>query len=114
MSAEEAATKAKAELEGAESQLTLMDGEPVLGENPVRLKRLKARAEKTKEEEVSARESLEAKEALLARALDENEVPAMNSLLLLPLHAGKRRSTAACCKFILWNRKEGHDFKELQ
>ncbi|KAH7844207.1 hypothetical protein Vadar_025482 [Vaccinium darrowii] len=73
MSAEEAATKAKAELEGAESQLTLMDGEPVLGENPVRLKRLKARAEKTKEEEVSARESLEAKEALLARALDENE-----------------------------------------
>ncbi|XP_058208766.1 nuclear cap-binding protein subunit 1 [Rhododendron vialii] len=73
VSAEEAATKAKAELEGAESQLTLMDGEPVLGENPVRLKRLKARAEKTKEEEVSARESLEAKEALLARALDENE-----------------------------------------
>lgn len=82
MSAEEAATKAKAELEGAESQLTLMDGEPVLGENPVRLKRLKARAEKTKEEEVSALESLEAKEALLARALDENEVPATNSLLL--------------------------------
>ncbi|KAI8557323.1 hypothetical protein RHMOL_Rhmol04G0001700 [Rhododendron molle] len=73
VSAEEAATKAKAELEGAESQLTLMDGEPVLGENPVRLKRLKARAEKTKEEEVSACESLEAKEALLARALDENE-----------------------------------------
>ncbi|KAG5550845.1 hypothetical protein RHGRI_009325 [Rhododendron griersonianum] len=73
VSAEEAATKAKAELEGAESQLTLMDGEPVLGENPVRLKRLKARAEKTKEEEISARESLEAKEALLARALDENE-----------------------------------------
>ncbi|GFZ07347.1 ARM repeat superfamily protein [Actinidia rufa] len=71
--AEEATTKAKAELEGAESKLTLVDGEPVLGENPGRLKRLKARAEKTKEEEVSARETLEVKEALLARALDENE-----------------------------------------
>ncbi|KAL6975042.1 Nucleic acid dioxygenase ALKBH1 [Sarracenia purpurea var. burkii] len=73
VSAEEAATKAKEELEAAESKLSLVDGEPVLGENPVRLKRLKAKAEKTKEEEVSARESLEAKEALLARALDENE-----------------------------------------
>ncbi|CAL5402505.1 unnamed protein product [Camellia sinensis] len=65
VSAEEAATKAKAELEGAEAKLTLVDGEPVLGENPVRLKRLKANAEKTKEAEV--------KEALLARALEENE-----------------------------------------
>lgn len=51
-----------------------MDGEPVLGDNPARLKRLKANAEKAKEEEVSVHESLEAKEALLARALDENEV----------------------------------------
>lgn len=51
-----------------------MDGEPVLGDNPVKLKRLKANAEKAKEEEVSVHESLEAKEALLARALDENEV----------------------------------------
>lgn len=74
VSAEETAAKAKTELEAAESKLTLVDGEPVLGENPVRLKRLKSYAEKAKEEEVSVRESLEAKEALLARALDENEV----------------------------------------
>lgn len=74
VSAEEAAAKAKAELDGAESKLSLVDGEPVLGENPVRLKHLKANVEKTKEEEVTVQESLEAKEALLARALDENEV----------------------------------------
>ncbi|KAF7801834.1 nuclear cap-binding protein subunit 1 [Senna tora] len=71
--AEDAAKEAKAELDAAESKLTLVDGEPVLGENPVRLNRLKSRAEKAKEEEVSLRESLEAKEALLARAIDENE-----------------------------------------
>lgn len=74
VAAEEAAEEAKTELEAAESKLTLVDGEPVLGENPVRLSRLKSRAEKVKEEEVSARESLEAKDALLARALDEIEV----------------------------------------
>lgn len=74
VSAEEAAATAKAESVAAESKLSLMDGEPVLGENPVRLKRLKSYAEKAKEEEVSVRESLEAKEALLARALDEFEV----------------------------------------
>lgn len=73
VSAEEAAAKAKGELEVAESKLTLVDGEPVLGENPMRLTRLKLRAEKAKEEEISVRESMEAKEALLARALDENE-----------------------------------------
>ncbi|KAI8008074.1 Nuclear cap-binding protein subunit 1 [Camellia lanceoleosa] len=39
VSAEEAATKAKAELEGAESKLTLVDGEPLLGENPGKAKR---------------------------------------------------------------------------
>ncbi|KAJ1391985.1 MIF4G-like, type 3, partial [Sesbania bispinosa] len=72
-SAEEAAKEAKAELDAAESKLSLVDGEPVLGENPVRLNRLKSHAEKTKEEVVSLRESLEAKEALLARATDENE-----------------------------------------
>lgn len=38
------------------------------------MKRLKLSAEKTKEEEVSVRDSLEAKEALLARALEEIEV----------------------------------------
>ncbi|KAJ9164313.1 hypothetical protein P3X46_023908 [Hevea brasiliensis] len=73
LSAEEAATKAKAELDAAESKLTLVDGEPVLGENPAKMKPLKSNAEKTKEEEISVRDSLEAKEALLARALDENE-----------------------------------------
>lgn len=72
--AEEAAKEAKAELDAAESKLSLVDGEPVLGENPVRLNRLKSRAEKAKEEVVSLQESLEAKEALLVRAIDENEV----------------------------------------
>lgn len=72
-SAEKAAKEAKAEVDAAESTLTLVDGEPVLGENPVRLNRLKSRAEKAKEELVSLQESLEAKEALLARATDENE-----------------------------------------
>ncbi|CAM8952918.1 unnamed protein product [Rhodiola kirilowii] len=71
--AEETSTKAKSELAIAESKLTLVDGEPVLGENPGRMKRLKSYAEKAKEEEVSLRDSLEAKTALLARALDENE-----------------------------------------
>ncbi|KAK2972033.1 hypothetical protein RJ640_005053 [Escallonia rubra] len=73
VAAELNASKAKAELDAAESKLTLVDGEPVLGENPVRMKRLKSYAEKAKEEEVSVRESLEAKEALLARAVYENE-----------------------------------------
>lgn len=71
--AEEAATKSKAELEAAEVKLSLVNGEPVLGENPMRMKRLKSHAEKTKEEEISVRDSLEAKEALLARAIDEIE-----------------------------------------
>ncbi|XP_037491219.1 nuclear cap-binding protein subunit 1 [Jatropha curcas] len=73
VSAEEAAAKAKAELDAAESKLTLVDGEPVLGENPVKMKPLKSKAEKTNEEAISVRDSLEAKAALLARALDENE-----------------------------------------
>ncbi|KAJ4845961.1 Nucleic acid dioxygenase ALKBH1 [Turnera subulata] len=73
LSAEEAASKAQSELEAGESKLSLVGGEPVLGENPARLKRLKSLADKAKEEEVSVRESLEAKEALLARAFDENE-----------------------------------------
>lgn len=72
--AEEAATKSKAELEAAEVKLSLVNGEPVLGENPMRMKRLKSHAEKTKEEEISVSDSLEAKEALLARAIDEIEV----------------------------------------
>ncbi|KAI3456671.1 hypothetical protein Pfo_013334 [Paulownia fortunei] len=75
VTATEAASKAQAELEDAKSKLTLtlVDGEPVLAENPVKMKRLKSNAEKTKEEEVSTCESLEAKEALLARAIDEIE-----------------------------------------
>ncbi|XP_021723617.1 nuclear cap-binding protein subunit 1-like [Chenopodium quinoa] len=72
-SAEEATANAKAEVEAAESKLTLMNGEPVVGDNPIKLKRLINSSEKAKEEEVSLRESLEAKEALLFRALGENE-----------------------------------------
>ncbi|GER52774.1 nuclear cap-binding protein subunit 1 [Striga asiatica] len=74
-SAKEAASKALAELEDAKTNLTLtlVDGEPVLAENPAKMKRLKSNAEKTKEEEVSTQESLEAKEALFARAGEEIE-----------------------------------------
>ncbi|KAI3967263.1 hypothetical protein MKW92_027666 [Papaver armeniacum] len=71
--AAEAASQAKAELEAAETKITLRDGEPVQGEGPVRMKRLTSIAEKANEELVSARDTLEAKEALLARALEENE-----------------------------------------
>ncbi|KAG9143898.1 hypothetical protein Leryth_016096 [Lithospermum erythrorhizon] len=74
LSAEKASSKAREELEAAESKLSLMDGEPVVGENPMKMKRLRTSAEKAKEEEASTRESLEAKEALLARAINENEV----------------------------------------
>ncbi|XP_042497800.1 nuclear cap-binding protein subunit 1 isoform X1 [Macadamia integrifolia] len=73
LSAEEATAKAKADLEAAESKLTVVNGEPVLGENPARMKRLKSYTEKAKEHEVSICDSLEAKTALLTRALDENE-----------------------------------------
>ncbi|KAK4857487.1 hypothetical protein QYF36_001438 [Acer negundo] len=71
--AEEAAAKAKADLQAAESKLTLMGGEPVLGDKPARMNRLKSQSEKAEKEELSASESLEAKEALFARALGENE-----------------------------------------
>ncbi|CAI8613473.1 unnamed protein product [Vicia faba] len=73
-SAEVAANEAKTELDVAESKLALVDGEPVVGDNPVKMNRLKSRAEKAKEELVSIQDSIEAKEALLARATDENEV----------------------------------------
>lgn len=46
--------------------------------------RFKSNAEKKKEEEVSARESLEAKDALLARALDENKVFEKQLVLTFP------------------------------
>ncbi|MFS7984951.1 putative nuclear cap-binding protein subunit 1 [Helianthus anomalus] len=71
--AEKIAAMAKAELDGAESKLMLVDNEPVVGEHPAKMKRLISNAEKTKADEVSARESLESKEALFARALEENE-----------------------------------------
>ncbi|KAI7750295.1 hypothetical protein M8C21_005816 [Ambrosia artemisiifolia] len=71
--AEKIAAMAKAELDGAENKLMLVDGEPVVGDNPAKTKRLKLNAERTKEDEVSTRESLESKEALFARALEENE-----------------------------------------
>lgn len=72
--AEKASANARAELEAAESKLSLVEGEPVLGDNPAKMKRLKATLERTGEAEVSVRESLEAKEALLNRALSETEV----------------------------------------
>lgn len=71
--AEQNAAKAKAELDDAETKLMLVDGEPVVGENPARMKRLKSNAAKTKDDELAIRESLESKEALFARALEENE-----------------------------------------
>lgn len=72
--AEKASANARVELEAAESKLSLVDGEPVLGDNPAKMKRLKSTVEKTGEAELSIRESLEAKEALLNRALSETEV----------------------------------------
>lgn len=76
VSAKEAASKALAELEDAKSKptLALVDGEPVLAENPVKMKRLKSNVDKTLENEVSTREALEAKEALFVRAVEEIEV----------------------------------------
>eukprot|EP00268_Persea_americana_P003351 TRINITY_DN11016_c0_g1_i1.p1 TRINITY_DN11016_c0_g1~~TRINITY_DN11016_c0_g1_i1.p1 ORF type:complete len:909 (-),score=191.41 TRINITY_DN11016_c0_g1_i1:321-2897(-) len=73
VSAQNSFVQAKAELDAAESKLEIVDGEPVQTENPVRLKRLKAFADRAKEEEISIQESLEAKEALLGRAHNENE-----------------------------------------
>lgn len=97
--AEKAASRAREELESAESKLSVIDGEPVLGENPVRIKRLKSYAEKAKEEEVSVRDSLEAKEALLARAVDEIEALFLSlyksflTALAEPLHDASRDGT---------------------
>ncbi|CAI9259706.1 unnamed protein product [Lactuca saligna] len=71
--AEQSAAKAKAELDAAETKLMLVDGEPVVGDNPARMKRLKSNAATTKDDELSIRESLESKQALFARALEENQ-----------------------------------------
>uniref|UniRef100_A0A0E0KDN4 Nuclear cap-binding protein subunit 1 n=1 Tax=Oryza punctata TaxID=4537 RepID=A0A0E0KDN4_ORYPU len=68
-----ASEKAARELEEAKSIIEIVDGQPVPSENPVRLRRLQVRADKTKAEEVTTEESLEAKEALLARGLEESK-----------------------------------------
>lgn len=74
MLAQETSVKAQKEYENAELKLEIVDGQPVQAEKPGRLKRLKGYADRAKHEETSIRESLEAKEALLARALEENKV----------------------------------------
>ncbi|OAY71128.1 Nuclear cap-binding protein subunit 1 [Ananas comosus] len=71
--AEEATAKAIKEYEDAEAKLEIVGGQPVPAEKPVRLKRLKGYIEKAKDEELSIRESIEAKGALLDRALEENK-----------------------------------------
>ncbi|XP_038709116.1 nuclear cap-binding protein subunit 1-like isoform X1 [Tripterygium wilfordii] len=73
ISAKKTLAKAKAELDAAEPKLTLVDGEPTLGENSARLKRLKSHHDRAKEEEASVQDSLETKEALLVRAVDQME-----------------------------------------
>jgi len=69
----EASTKAQANLESAEAFAEEVDTEELQNEAADKVKRLKAEADKLKEEESSAQESLEAKDALLSRALQENE-----------------------------------------
>uniref|UniRef100_A0A0D3FIE9 Nuclear cap-binding protein subunit 1 n=1 Tax=Oryza barthii TaxID=65489 RepID=A0A0D3FIE9_9ORYZ len=71
--AKEASEKAARELEEAKSIIEIVDGQPVPSENPGKLRRLQARADKAKEGEVTTEESLEAKEALLARGLEESK-----------------------------------------
>lgn len=69
----ESSTKVQADLESAETFAEEVDTEELQSEATDKVKRLKAQAEKLKEEESSAQESLEAKDALLSRALQENE-----------------------------------------
>ncbi|OEL27879.1 Nuclear cap-binding protein subunit 1 [Dichanthelium oligosanthes] len=61
------------ELEEAQSVLEIVEGQPAPAEKPGRLRRLQAYADKAKHEEVTMEESLEAKGALLARALEESK-----------------------------------------
>jgi nuclear cap-binding protein subunit 1 len=72
--AKEASAKAIKELEEAKSVLEVIEGQSVPSERPGRLRRLQGFADKAKEEEVTTEESLEAKEALLARGLEEGKV----------------------------------------
>ncbi|VAI05477.1 unnamed protein product [Triticum turgidum subsp. durum] len=69
----EASAKAIKELEEAKSILEIVEGQPVSSERPGRLRRLQGFADKAKEEEVTIEESLEAKQALLARGLEEGK-----------------------------------------
>ncbi|KAG2540791.1 hypothetical protein PVAP13_9NG582600 [Panicum virgatum] len=71
--AKEVSAKAIKELEEAKSVLEIVEGQPAPAERPGRLRRLQVHADKAKEEEVTTEESLEAKGALLARALEENK-----------------------------------------
>ncbi|XP_072147144.1 nuclear cap-binding protein subunit 1 isoform X4 [Setaria viridis] len=71
--AKEASANAIRELEEAKSVLEIVEGQPAPAERPGRLRRLQAYADKAKQEEVSMEESLEAKGALLARALEESK-----------------------------------------
>ena len=61
-------------MEEAKSILEIVEGQPVPSERPGRLRRLQGFADKAKEEEVTIEESLEAKQALLARGLEEGKV----------------------------------------
>nr|ATB19597.1 putative ABA hypersensitive 1 [Juniperus flaccida] len=70
----EAKAKAQADLDSAEALLEAAESEELQGQMAVKLKRLKAAVDRTKQEESSEQESLEAKDALLSRALSENEV----------------------------------------
>jgi hypothetical protein len=72
--AKEVSAKAIKELEEAKSVLEIVEGQPAPAERPGRLRRLQAYADKAKKEEVTTEESLEAKGALLARALEESKV----------------------------------------
>jgi len=71
--AKEVSAKAIKELEEAKSVLEIVEGQPAPAERPGRLRRLQVHADKAKEEEVTTEESLEAKGALLARALEESK-----------------------------------------
>ena len=82
--AKEVSAKAIKELEEAKSVLEIVEGQPAPAERPGRLRRLQVHADKAKEEEVTTEESLEAKGALLARALEESKVHYL--LLFLLFH----------------------------
>lgn len=72
--AEKASANARVELEASENKISLVEGEPVLGDNPAKMKRLKSTVEKAREVEVSLRDSVEAKQVLLNSTLSETEV----------------------------------------